>query len=142
MVSSGFQKDVSLFLLASGMQSVKIAEKEQTIFCFAEGLWLSYQSQPRKVSSGFRKVVSLRENSRKTENTKVYQFPLNIHIDFHINGLNEGLLKRHVDIVITSVFTLTGGTYHGKLVFPREFPFKPPSIYMITPNGRFKCNTR
>jgi len=35
-----------------------------------------------------------------------------------------------------------GGVFHGKLVFPREFPFKPPSIYMITPNGRFKCNTR
>ncbi|KAF6197979.1 hypothetical protein GE061_007724 [Apolygus lucorum] len=35
-----------------------------------------------------------------------------------------------------------GGIYHGKLVFPREFPFKPPSIYMITPNGRFKTNTR
>nr|XP_012631840.1 ubiquitin-conjugating enzyme E2 J2 isoform X1 [Microcebus murinus] len=36
----------------------------------------------------------------------------------------------------------TGGYYHGKLIFPREFPFKPPSIYMITPSGRFKCNTR
>ena len=36
----------------------------------------------------------------------------------------------------------SGGVYHGKLVFPGEFPFKPPSIYMITPNGRFKCNTR
>ncbi|XP_015522186.1 ubiquitin-conjugating enzyme E2 J2 [Neodiprion pinetum] len=35
-----------------------------------------------------------------------------------------------------------GGFYHGKLVFPREFPFKPPSIYMTTPNGRFKVNTR
>ncbi|EDO38458.1 predicted protein [Nematostella vectensis] len=35
-----------------------------------------------------------------------------------------------------------GGFYHGKLVFPRDFPFKPPSIYMITPNGRFKVNTR
>ncbi|XP_041377931.1 ubiquitin-conjugating enzyme E2 J2-like [Gigantopelta aegis] len=35
-----------------------------------------------------------------------------------------------------------GGIFHGKLIFPREFPFKPPSIYMITPNGRFKCNTR
>lgn len=35
-----------------------------------------------------------------------------------------------------------GGMYHGKLIFPREFPFKPPSIYMITPNGRFKVNTR
>lgn len=36
----------------------------------------------------------------------------------------------------------TGGYYHGKLIFPREFPFRPPSIYMITPSGRFKCNTR
>ncbi|ELU12627.1 hypothetical protein CAPTEDRAFT_17752 [Capitella teleta] len=35
-----------------------------------------------------------------------------------------------------------GGYYHGKLMFPREFPFKPPSIYIITPNGRFKVNTR
>jgi len=35
-----------------------------------------------------------------------------------------------------------GGFYHGKLKFPAEFPFKPPSIYMITPNGRFKTNTR
>ncbi|XP_043107529.1 ubiquitin-conjugating enzyme E2 J2-like [Puntigrus tetrazona] len=35
-----------------------------------------------------------------------------------------------------------GGYYHGKLLFPQEFPFKPPSIYMITPNGRFACNAR
>lgn len=35
-----------------------------------------------------------------------------------------------------------GGYYHGTLVFPREFPFKPPSIYMLTPNGRFQTNTR
>jgi ubiquitin-conjugating enzyme E2 J2 len=35
-----------------------------------------------------------------------------------------------------------GGMYHGKLKFPPEFPFRPPSIYMITPSGRFKTNTR
>jgi hypothetical protein len=28
-----------------------------------------------------------------------------------------------------------GGVYHGKLKFPTEFPFKPPSIFMITPSG-------
>ena len=28
------------------------------------------------------------------------------------------------------------------MVFPPEFPFKPPSIYMNTPNGRFKTHTR
>ena len=35
-----------------------------------------------------------------------------------------------------------GGVYHGKLVFPKEFPFLPPAIYMITPSGRFECNIR
>ncbi|XP_077301044.1 ubiquitin-conjugating enzyme E2 J2-like isoform X2 [Arctopsyche grandis] len=35
-----------------------------------------------------------------------------------------------------------GGFYHGKLMFPRDFPFRPPSIYMLTANGRFKTNTR
>ncbi len=29
-----------------------------------------------------------------------------------------------------------GGWYHGTLVFPSEYPYKPPSIQMITPNGR------
>ncbi|KAL6940344.1 Ubiquitin-conjugating enzyme E2 6 [Hanseniaspora vineae] len=35
-----------------------------------------------------------------------------------------------------------GGEYHGTLVFPADYPFKPPAIRMITPNGRFKENTR
>ena len=35
-----------------------------------------------------------------------------------------------------------GGYYWGKLVFPQDYPYKPPSILMITPSGRFKCNTR
>jgi ubiquitin-conjugating enzyme E2 J2 len=35
-----------------------------------------------------------------------------------------------------------GGFYHGTLTFPSEYPFKPPSIQMTTPNGRFKPNTR
>ena len=35
-----------------------------------------------------------------------------------------------------------GGFYHGRLSFPPEFPLKPPSIQMLTPNGRFSINTR
>ncbi|KAL1528268.1 hypothetical protein AB1Y20_009625 [Prymnesium parvum] len=35
-----------------------------------------------------------------------------------------------------------GGLYHGKVKFPEEYPFKPPAIYMITPNGRFATDTR
>ena len=34
------------------------------------------------------------------------------------------------------------GMYHGRLVFPPNFPFGPPKILFITPNGRFKLNER
>lgn len=36
----------------------------------------------------------------------------------------------------------TGGVYWGKLVFPKEYPLKPPAIYMNTPSGRFETNAR
>ena len=35
-----------------------------------------------------------------------------------------------------------GGFYHGKLLFPKEYPMKPPGIMMITPSGRFQTKTR
>jgi len=35
-----------------------------------------------------------------------------------------------------------GGIYHGAVTFPNEYPFKPPSIMMFTPNGRFEVKTR
>ena len=55
---------------------------------------------------------------------------------FHVVGL------RHYIVRGPESSPYQGGVYHGKLKFPAEFPFKPPSIYMITPNGRFKTNTR
>ncbi|KAG6488131.1 hypothetical protein ZIOFF_056889 [Zingiber officinale] len=36
---------------------------------------------------------------------------------------------------------MLGGYYYGKLKFPPDYPFKPPSIRMITPNGRFSPNS-
>jgi len=32
------------------------------------------------------------------------------------------------------------GFYHGKIIFPLEYPHKPPKIKFITPSGRFKTN--
>jgi len=31
-----------------------------------------------------------------------------------------------------------GGEFHGVLLFPSEYPFKPPGIKMFTPSGRFQ----
>ncbi len=31
-----------------------------------------------------------------------------------------------------------GGEYYGVIMFPSEYPFKPPGIKMVTPSGRFQ----
>ena len=55
--------------------------------------------------------------------------------------LEENILEWHYAIYATKG-DYRGGCYHGKLVFPEEYPMKPPKIYMFTPSGRFETNTR
>lgn len=35
-----------------------------------------------------------------------------------------------------------GGLYQGRVKFPDDYPFKPPAIMMLTPNGRFETDRR
>ena len=35
-----------------------------------------------------------------------------------------------------------GGLYQGKIRFPDDYPFRPPAIMMLTPNGRFETDRR
>ena len=37
---------------------------------------------------------------------------------------------------------LQGGIYHGRILLPPEYPFKPPSFLLLSPNGRFETNTK
>lgn len=55
---------------------------------------------------------------------------------------DENILEWHYVITGPPYTPFEEGQYHGILRFPSEYPFKPPSISMITPNGRFACNTR
>jgi ubiquitin-protein ligase len=34
------------------------------------------------------------------------------------------------------------GLYHFRILLPAEYPFRPPSLMMLTPNGRFELNTK
>lgn len=56
--------------------------------------------------------------------------------------LGTDILEWHYVVAGPENTPYEGGYYHGKLVFPEDFPFKPPAIYMITPNGRFKTNRK
>ncbi|ONK67593.1 uncharacterized protein A4U43_C05F1700 [Asparagus officinalis] len=35
-----------------------------------------------------------------------------------------------------------GGIFHGRIQLPTEYPFKPPSFMLLTPNGRFETQTK
>ncbi|KAK9767374.1 Ubiquitin-conjugating enzyme E2 6 [Basidiobolus ranarum] len=56
--------------------------------------------------------------------------------------LEENVLEWHYVLTGPPDTPYQGGQYHGKVIFPSEYPFKPPSIRMITPSGRFKPNAR
>lgn len=54
----------------------------------------------------------------------------------------SNILRWHYGIRGPTSTPFEGGTYVGKLQFPPEYPMKAPSIYMMTPSGRFQINTK
>jgi ubiquitin-conjugating enzyme E2 J2 len=81
-----------------------------------------------------------------TATQRLRQDYLRIHKDpvpyIVAHPLPTNILEWHYVVKGPEDSSYASGIYHGKLCFPSEFPFKPPSIYMLTPNGRFKCNVR
>ncbi|KAJ8327992.1 hypothetical protein BDV3_005312 [Batrachochytrium dendrobatidis] len=55
--------------------------------------------------------------------------------------LDNNILEWHY-ILTGPPNSLYEGQYHGKLNFPSDYPYKPPSIKMMTPNGRFQTDFR
>ncbi|KAH3745369.1 Ubiquitinconjugating enzyme subfamily protein [Pelomyxa schiedti] len=54
----------------------------------------------------------------------------------------DNILEWHYVIHGPTGTPYEGGFYHGTLRFPPTYPMQPPSISMVTPNGRFKPSTR
>lgn len=76
-----------------------------------------------------RELQALMKNPMK--NPRVYAVP------------NESnILEWHYCLEGSNETPYEGGHYHGKIIFPKEYPLKPPSVMMLTPSGRFKPNRR
>eukprot|EP01083_Nonionella_stella_P238229 834986_1 len=56
--------------------------------------------------------------------------------------LESNILEWHYVIEGSRDTDFEGGFYWGKLIFPKQYPLKPPSVMMLTPNGRFKTGRR
>ena len=54
----------------------------------------------------------------------------------------KNLLEWHYVLTGDKASDHAGGTFHGKVTFPSQYPFRPPDVVMVTPSGRFAPNTR
>jgi len=57
----------------------------------------------------------------------------------HAISLSLSLPPPHNQITGTA---FEGGIYHGRILLPVEYPFKPPNFMLLTPNGRFETLTK
>lgn len=61
---------------------------------------------------------------------------------YHAAPLENDMFVWHFTIRGAAQTDFEGGIYHGKILLPAEYPFKPPNIMFTTPTGRFEINTK
>ncbi|KAK8940434.1 Ubiquitin-conjugating enzyme E2 32 [Platanthera zijinensis] len=56
--------------------------------------------------------------------------------------LEENIFEWQFAILGPGDSEFEGGIYHGRIQLPADYPFKPPSFMLLTPNGRFETQTK
>ncbi|KAF9969841.1 hypothetical protein BGZ73_007627 [Actinomortierella ambigua] len=62
--------------------------------------------------------------------------------DFAANPLESDIFEWHFTIRGPEGTEFEGGLYHGRILLPNNYPFAPPSLMFLTPNGRFELNKK
>ncbi|RXM33934.1 Ras-related GTP-binding protein D [Acipenser ruthenus] len=61
---------------------------------------------------------------------------------YHAQPLEDNLFEWHFTVRGPPDSDFDGGVYHGRVVLPPDYPMKPPSIILLTPNGRFEVGKK
>ncbi|KAJ3994883.1 UBC-like protein [Lentinula boryana] len=62
--------------------------------------------------------------------------------DYTAAPLEDDIFEWHCTIRGPAGTEFEGGLYHLRILLPAEYPFRPPSLMVLTPNGRFELNTK
>ena len=57
---------------------------------------------------------------------------------YHAEAVEADIFEWHFAILGAEDSDFDGGIYHGRILLPSEYPFKPPSFQLLTPSGRFQ----
>eukprot|EP00026_Physarum_polycephalum_P002938 Phypoly_transcript_02947.p2 GENE.Phypoly_transcript_02947~~Phypoly_transcript_02947.p2 ORF type:complete len:334 (+),score=71.36 Phypoly_transcript_02947:1560-2561(+) len=61
---------------------------------------------------------------------------------YHANPLEDNIFEWHFTIRGPKDTEFEGGLYHGRIILPPEYPFKPPNIVLLNESGRFEVGTK
>ncbi|XP_046655308.1 ubiquitin-conjugating enzyme E2 J1-like [Daphnia pulicaria] len=62
--------------------------------------------------------------------------------EYFAQPVEDNLFEWHFSVRGPADSDFEGGVYHGRISLPPEYPLKPPSIMLLTPNGRFEVNRK
>ena len=63
-------------------------------------------------------------------------------IDVVAGPLDDNLFEWHFTVRGPPSSPYAGGLYHGRVLLPSNYPFRPPDIVMLTPSGRFETGKK
>lgn len=97
-----------------------------------------YYAAPLEVRHGLKQSPRQYYASFLSVSGRYLRKPLRFRAIRQLNWTQEW----HCTLRGTSGTEFEGGLYHFRILLPAEYPFRPPSIMMLTPNGRFELNTK
>ncbi|KAE8225571.1 hypothetical protein CF319_g1702 [Tilletia indica] len=62
--------------------------------------------------------------------------------EYNAQPLESNIFEWHFTIRGPPDTEFTHGTYHGRILLPPEYPFRPPNLMLLTPNGRWELNKK
>ncbi|KAG8762432.1 hypothetical protein FRC11_009463 [Ceratobasidium sp. 423] len=62
--------------------------------------------------------------------------------EYSAGPLENDIFEWHATLRGAPDTEFEGGLYHCRILLPAEYPFRPPSIMLLTPNGRFELNKK
>ncbi|GAM25023.1 hypothetical protein SAMD00019534_081980 [Acytostelium subglobosum LB1] len=80
---------------------------------------------------------ALKRIMRETQEIKQDSSP-----DYTAFPLEDNMFEWHFTIRGAQDTEFEGGIYHGRILLPPDYPFKPPNIVLLTPNGRFSVDVK
>ncbi|KAG8933945.1 hypothetical protein FRC02_010880 [Tulasnella sp. 418] len=92
---------------------------------------MATRSAHNKNSSAVKRILSEARELQNDDST-----------DYSAAPLEEDIFEWHCTIRGSPGTEFEGGLYHCRVLLPPEYPFKAPSLMVLTPNGRFELNKK